>query len=91
VVRVWYEDVCLAQQDLLSAADVEEAKNTGSGSRKPDTDESMDLWNGILKLVLAAVAGVFVLVCVVRIGNGIKRSRRRKRKAAAKAKQKRRR
>ena len=91
VVRVWYEDVCLAQQDLLSAADVEEAKNTGTASRKPDTDESMDLWNGILKLVLAAVAGVFVLVCVVRIGNGIKRSRRRKRKAAAKAKQKRRR
>ena len=89
VVRVWYEDVCLAQQDLLSAADVEEAKSTGSGSRKPDTDESMDLWNGMLKLVLAAVAGVFVLVCVVRIGNGIKRSRRRKRKATAKQKRRR--
>lgn len=88
-VRVWYEDICLAQQDLLSASAVAEAKSTGSANRRPTGDESMDLWNGILKIALGIVAGLFVLVCVVRIGNAIKRNRRRKRKAAARQKRRR--
>ena len=88
-VRVWYEDICLAQQDLLSASDVAEARNNGAANRRPTGDESLALWNGILKIALGIVAGLFLLVCVVRIGNTIKRSRRRRRKAAAKQKRRR--
>jgi hypothetical protein len=88
-VRVWYGNVCLAQQDLLSASDVAEARNNGAANRRPTGDESLVLWNGILKIALGIVAGLFILVCVVRIGNTIKRSRRRRRKAAAKQKRRR--
>jgi D-alanyl-D-alanine carboxypeptidase (penicillin-binding protein 5/6) len=88
-VRVWYGNVCLAQQDLLSASDVAEARNNGAANRRPAGDESLVLWNGILKIALGIVAGLFLLVCVVRIGNTITRSRRRRRKAAAKQKRRR--
>ena len=77
------------QQDLLSASDVAEARNNGAANRRPAGDESLVLWNGILKIALGVVAGLFLLVCVVRIGNTIKRSRRRRRKAAAKQKRRR--
>ena len=88
-VRVWYGNICLAQQDLLSASDVAVAKKTNSGNQKTD-DGSMDLWNSILKVVLAAVAGLFVLVVTLRIVNTIRYRNRKKRKAAAKARQRRR-
>ena len=88
-VRVWYGNICLAQQDLLSASDVAVAKKTNSGNQKTD-DDSMDLWNGILKIVLATVACAFVLVVTLRIVNTIRYRNRKKRKAAAKAKQRRR-
>ena len=88
-VRVWYGNICLAQQDLLSASDVAVAKKTNSGNQKTD-DGSMDLWNGILKVVLVAVAGLFVLVVSLRIANTIRYRNRKKRKAAAKARQRRR-
>ncbi len=79
-VRVWYGDTCLAQQDMLSAADV-------AVRHEPDTpqagnqDDSLDLWNGILKVVLGALVALFVLVLVIRIGFAIKYYRRRRRKA----------
>ncbi len=80
IVRVWYGNTCLAQQDLLSAADVAEAKKTASAN-KPADDDSVDLWNGILKIALGVVAGLFVLVLVVRLVNIVKYRRRRRRKA----------
>ena len=79
-VRVWYGDICLAQQDLLSAADVAEARKQ-SQSGKKDADDSLDLWNGILKIALGTVAGLFVLVLVMRMVNTIRYRRRKKRKA----------
>ena len=82
-VRVWYGNVCLAQQDLLSASDVAQAKKSGSGSKQTD-DDSLDLWNGILKIVLGVVAGLFVLVVTLRIVNTVRYRNRKKRKAAAK-------
>ena len=82
-VRVWYGNVCLAQQDLLSASDVAQAKKSGSGS-KQEGDDSLDLWNGILKIVLGVVAGLFVLVVTLRIVNTVRYRNRKKRKAAAK-------
>ena len=89
VVRVWNDNVCLAQQDLLSATDVAEAK-APTQTRKPVSEESVDRWDGILKIVLGVVAVMFVFVAIVRVGNALKRRRRRRRKAAAKARQKRR-
>ena len=82
-VRVWYGNVCLAQQDLLSASNVAQAKKSGSGS-KQNGDDSLDLWNGILKIVLGVVAGLFVLVVTLRIVNTVRYRNKKKRKAAAK-------
>ena len=79
-VRVWYGNTCLAQQDLLSAADVQEARKSTSAGKNAN-DDSVDLWNGILKIVLALVAGLFVLVLVIRMVNTVKYRRRRRRKA----------
>ena len=79
-VRVWYGNICLAQQDLLSAADVAEAKKSPTASKRED-DGSIDLWNGILKIALGVVAGLFVLVLAIRLINTVKYRRRRRRKA----------
>ena len=81
VVRVWYGNICLAQQDLLSAADVAVEKRPVQ-SQTPATEESMDLLDGVLKIALGVVAALFVFVLVIRIGNHIKRRRRRKKNAA---------
>lgn len=83
MVRVWYDDICLAQQDLLSASDVE-AESDQVVSRRKDRDASMDLWNGILKIALIVVAVLFVLVILLRIRAAALRRRRKRRKAAAK-------
>ena len=79
-VRVWYGNICLAQQDLLSAADVAEAKKSPTASKRED-DGSIDLWNGILKIALGVVAGLFVVVLAIRLINTVKYRRRRRRKA----------
>ena len=83
LVRVWYGNVCLAQQDLLAAADVQKAKSNGANRQNGD-DDSLDLWNGILKIVLGVVAVLFVVVVAMRIVNTIRYRNRKKRKAAAK-------
>ena len=88
VVRVWYGDICLAQQDLLSAADVA-VEETPVQIQPGDEDDSVGLWDGILTIVLGAVAVMFVLILVLRMANNLKRYRRRRRKAAAKARQRR--
>ncbi len=82
-VRVWYDNICLAQQDLLSTADVPVAKKPVQTQRQ-DPDESLDLWNGILKGVLIVVAAVFVLVMLLHFRAVAIRRRRRRRKHAAK-------
>ena len=86
-VRVWYGNTCLAQQDLLSAADVAVEKKTEK-HQNMDAEDPLNLWNGILKIALGVVAALFALVLLLRIGNTIKYHRRRKRKAA-KARQRR--
>ncbi len=82
-VRVWYGNICLAQQDLLSAADVAKAKKSPTASKRED-DGSIDLWNDILKIALGVVAGLFVLVLAIRLINTVKYRRRRRRKAQRK-------
>ena len=86
-IRVWYENTCLAQQDLLCAADVAvETKLV-----KPhavELDNSLSLLNGILKIALGVVAAIFVLVMVLRTVNAA-RYRRNKRRKAAMARRKR--
>ena len=84
LVRVWYDNICLAQQELLSAADVE-VQQQRTEVQKVDTDTSMDLWDGILKIVLAAVAVLFVLMLLLRIRAAAKRRRRRARRNAGAA------
>ena len=79
-VRVWYDNICLAQQDLLSATDVEPVKKTAQKTQETD-DASVDLWNRILKIVLMVLGGLFVLVLVIRMVNTIRYRRRRRRKA----------
>lgn len=81
VVRVWYGDTCLAQQDLLSAADVDVDKPL-IRSHAPATEDSLNLINSILKIILGVVAALFAFVLVIRIGNTIKHRRRRKKNAA---------
>ena len=89
VVRVWYENTCLAQQTLraASAVAVEEKRQE---SDQEQEDDSEGIWNTILTVVLIAVAVIFVLVMTLRIRAAAIRRRRRRRKNAAKAKQKRR-
>ena len=82
-VRVWCDDICLAQQDLLSASDVLVESEKSSG-RRTAPDESLDLWNGILKIALIVVAVLFVLVILLRMRAAALRRRRKRRKAAAK-------
>ena len=82
VVRVWNENTCLAQQDLLAASAVAvEQKKT---QQTEEQDDSEGLWNSILTIALAVVAVLFVLVLVVRARAAAKR-RRRRRKAASKS------
>lgn len=81
VVRVWYGNVCLAQQDLLSAADVAVEKKPVQ-SQMPVPEETLGRWDGVLKIALGVVAALFVFVMVIRIGNTVKRRRRRKKNAA---------
>ena len=83
IVRVWCDDICLAQQDLLSASDVLVESEKSSG-RRTSPDESLDLWNGILKIALIVVAVLFVLVILLRMRAASLRRRRKRRKAAAK-------
>ncbi len=85
LVRVWYDDICLAQQELLSAADVAVERQRPETSQT-DPDVSVDLWNGILKIVLAVVAVLFVLVLVLRARAAAKRRRRRARRNGKAAK-----
>lgn len=77
VIRVWYGDICLAQQTLLSASDVEVAQKT-KDSQKDDADASQAIWNTILLRILAVVAVLFVLVVFLRIRAAAKRRRRRR-------------
>ena len=79
MVRVWYDNICLAQQDLLSASDVSVEQHRTEAKRE-NQGASMDLWNGILTIILIAVAVLFVLLLVLRILAAAKRRRGRARK-----------
>ena len=83
VVRVWYGNTCLAQQDLHCASAVEVEKKPAAQQKEP-ADDSEGLWNKILTVVLAVVAVLFVLVMILRARAAAKRRRRRRKNAAAK-------
>ena len=85
MVRVWYGNICLAQQDLLSASDVA-VEQQRTGNRDRNTEVSAELLNGILKIVLAAVAVIFVVMLVLRLRAAAKRRRRRGQKRRKSAK-----
>lgn len=83
IVRVWYGNTCLAQQELVSASDVQVQK---APAKNPAvTQGDLDLFDTILKILLAVVAGLFVLVVILRFRAAAKRRRRAKRKAAMQA------
>ena len=82
VVRVWYEDICLAQQELLSASPVAQEREPVK-SQRPASDEPAELWDGILWIALGAAAVLFVLVLLLRMVSAAKRRRRRKKKNSA--------
>ena len=79
MVRVWYGNICLAQQELLSAADVEVAQQRQETNRV-EPEVSVDLWDTILKIVLAVVVLIFVLTLIQRARAAAKRRRRRARR-----------
>ena len=84
LVRVWYGNTCLAQQEIRSATDVEVQKQL-TGKDPAQTGAELERWDGVLKIVLAVVAVLFVLVLVLRARAAAKRRRRARRKAAAQA------
>ena len=83
-VRVWYGNICLAQQELLSAADVQVQK------QQPDqdpqqTDTALEQWDGILKIVLGLTLVLLVLVVILQVRAAANRRRRARRRAAMRA------
>lgn len=89
VVRVWNENTCLAQQDLLAASAV--AVEQKKVQQTEEEDDSEGLWNSILTVALAVVAVLFVLVLIVRARAAAKRRRRRRKAASRSTRQTRRR
>ena len=85
LVRVWYGNTCLAQQTLTSASAVAVQKQPDRAPAAADV--SLDLFDNVLKIVLIAVAVLFVLVVIFRVRAAVKRRRRARRRAAAKAAQ----
>ena len=86
LVRVWYGNTCLAQQELVSAEDVSVQKQ--QANRDPEqTEAELELFERILRILLAAVAALVVLAVFLRIRDAAKRRRRARRKAAMKAAQ----
>ena len=83
VVRVWYENTCLAQQTLRSASAVAVEEKRQDQSQEQE-DDSEGIWNTILTVVLIAVAVIFVLVLVLRARAAAQRRRRRRRAAGKK-------
>ena len=79
VVRVWYGNICLAQQELRSASDVA-VEQQRTEDRNTDTEAPVELWDSILKIVLAAVAVIFLVTLILRIRSAARRRRRRARK-----------
>lgn len=91
MVRVWYGNICLAQQTLYAASAVAVEKTASVSTDKDADDDSLDIWNTILTGALAVVVVLFVLVVALRMYNNAKRRRRRRRKTAASAAKRRRR
>ncbi len=82
VVRVWYEDKCIAQQPMLAASDVAVKAQNPTLEEQNDTPEAD---NSLLhKLLIGAVivlALVGLFVVVVRVRAAMRRARRRKARA----------
>jgi D-alanyl-D-alanine carboxypeptidase (penicillin-binding protein 5/6) len=85
LVRVWYGDTCLAQQELLSASAVAVQKQAPVDTSRGDSVDTGSLVDGVLRIVLSVVAVVFVLLVVLRLRAASLRRRKRRRKSAAKA------
>ena len=85
MVRVWLDNICLAQQELRSASAVAVEQKSAQENEQSE-DDSEGLWNRILTIALGVVAVLFVLVLVVRARIAAKRRRRRRKQAAARKK-----
>ncbi|MBR7178240.1 MAG: D-alanyl-D-alanine carboxypeptidase [Oscillospiraceae bacterium] len=88
VVRVWYGNTCLAQQDLLSATDVTEEK-LPVRAPQTQTEDTPTNWNGILWIALIVAAVLFVIVMLLNLRASAARRRRRRRRAAQNRREKR--
>lgn len=79
VVRVWFEDKCVAEQTLLAASDV--AVMAASPAQEQDTQQDPDntgLWHLFLMAALGVLAVVVVFLILVRIRAASRRARRKK-------------
>lgn len=83
VIRVWFEDKCIAQQPLLSGSDVE-VRRADPVTEEPEDDDAGD--NRILHfilmgaVILLALFGAFVVIA--RIRSAMRRAKRRRARAS---------
>lgn len=82
VIRVWYEDKCIAQQTLLSGSDVA-VRQVTAVTEEPEEDPGADnaIVHGLLigAVILLALVGLFVVI--VRVRAAMRRARRRRARA----------
>ena len=87
VVRVWYGNICLAQQELVSASAVA-VQEQRPGQDSEQMDAALDQFDSILKIALAVIAVLFVLVMILRARAAARRRRKARRRAAARTERK---
>ena len=81
IVRVWYQNRCLAQQELYSSADVREPLHLADfPERTPDAPENrLELRLVLIGMGLLAAAGLAVWLIVRQVRYAIRRRNRKKR------------
>lgn len=77
VVRVWLDNICLAQQTLRSASAVAVAQERQDTSSRTTEDDSQAIWDKILIGALVVLGVLLVLVLLLRIRAAARRRRRR--------------
>lgn len=83
VVRVWYENTCVAQQELYSAASIKKAvpiaKLPNVDPAHPMEAES-NVWHIVMIVILVLLAVIFVLLVIGNVRKAIRRAKRKKRR-----------
>lgn len=83
VVRVWYQDICIAQQELYSAASIKKAvpiaKLPSVDPAHPMETES-NVWHIVMIAILVLLAVIFILLVIGNVRKAIRRAKRKKRR-----------